>query len=86
MIQLLFFLLNLKNLYNLLNKYVKSPCKQYYYFNINMSLKIEIIDDFLDKGDLNYLQNLQLKNTPDRRMNVYVKKIDAGNKISRYGH
>ena len=50
-----------------------------------MSLKIEIIDDFLDKGDLNYLQNLQLKNTPDRRMNVYVKKIDAGNKISGTG-
>ena len=50
-----------------------------------MSLKIEIIDDFLDKEDLNSLQNLKLKNTPDRKMNVYVKKIDKADKISGSG-
>lgn len=50
-----------------------------------MSLKIEIIDDFLDKEDLNSLQNLKLKNTPDGKMNVYVKKIDKADKISGSG-
>lgn len=40
-----------------------------------MSLKIEIIDNFLSKEDLNQLQLLKLNETEDGKMNVYVKKL-----------
>ena len=50
-----------------------------------MSLKIEIIDDFLSKDDLKILQSLKLKETKEKEMNVYVKKIDSGNNISGSG-
>ncbi len=40
-----------------------------------MSLKLEIIDNFLSKEDLNQLQLLKLKETEDDKMNVYVKKL-----------
>ena len=40
-----------------------------------MSLKIEIIDDFLSIEDLKKLQSLDLGRTSDKEMNVYVKKI-----------
>tara|TARA_B100001057_G_scaffold448986_1_gene489796 strand:- start:151 stop:279 length:129 start_codon:yes stop_codon:yes gene_type:complete len=40
-----------------------------------MSLKIEIIDNFLSKEDLNQLQSLKFKETEDGKMNVYVKKL-----------
>ena len=50
-----------------------------------MSLKIEIIDNFLTSEDLKELQSLELKSTPDKKMNVYVKKIDGNNIISGSG-
>ena len=50
-----------------------------------MSLKIEIIDDFLSIEDLKKLQSLDLGKTPDKQMNVYVKKIDEKNNISGTG-
>ena len=50
-----------------------------------MSLKIEIIDDFLSIEDLKKLQSLDLGKTPDKEMNVYVKKIDEKNNISGTG-
>ena len=40
-----------------------------------MSLKIEIIDDFLSIEDLKKLQSLNLGKTPDKKMNVYVKSV-----------
>ena len=40
-----------------------------------MSLKLEIIDNFLSKEDLNQLQLLKLKETENGKMNVYVKKL-----------
>ena len=50
-----------------------------------MSLKIEIIDDFLSIEDLKKLQSLDLGKTPDKKMNVYVKKIDEKNNTSGTG-
>ena len=50
-----------------------------------MSLKIEIIDDFLSVEDLKKLQSLDLGKTLDKEMNVYVKKIDEKNNISGTG-
>ncbi len=40
-----------------------------------MSLKLEIIDNFLSIEDLNQLQSLRLKETEGGKMNVYVKKL-----------
>lgn len=40
-----------------------------------MSLKLEIIDNFLSIEDLNQLQSLRLKETESGKMNVYVKKL-----------
>ena len=50
-----------------------------------MSLKIEIIDDFLSVEDLKTLQSLDLGVTRNKEMNVYVKKIDEYNKVSGTG-
>ena len=50
-----------------------------------MSLKLEIIDNFLSKEDLNQLQSLKLKETEDGKMNVYVKKVNGEGKVSGTG-
>ena len=50
-----------------------------------MSLKLEIIDNFLSKEDLNQLQSLKLKETEDGKMNVYVKKVNREGKVSGTG-
>ena len=40
-----------------------------------MSLKLEIIDNFLSKEDLKQLQSLRLKDAEDCKMYIYVKKL-----------
>ena len=49
-----------------------------------MSLNIEVLDNFLNEKDLSELQALKLEETPDKKMNVYVKKIE-GNSVSGTG-
>ena len=49
-----------------------------------MTLKIEILDNFLIDEDLKDLQSINLGETPDKKMNVYVKKIDQ-NQVSGDG-
>ena len=50
-----------------------------------MSLKLEIVDNFLSNEDLQTLQSLKLKETKDGTMNVYVKKINEEGMISGTG-
>ena len=50
-----------------------------------MSLKLEIVDNFLSNEDLRTLQSLKLKETKDGTMNVYVKKINREGIISGTG-
>ena len=50
-----------------------------------MSLKIEIIDNFLSNNDLKAVQTLDLDETKDKKMNVYVKKIDGENNVTGTG-
>ena len=50
-----------------------------------MSLKLEIVDNFLSDEDLQLLQSLKLKETKDGTMNVYVKKINGDGMISGTG-
>ena len=40
-----------------------------------MSVKLEIIENFLSESDLRELQSVKLKKTDYKEMNVYVKKI-----------
>lgn len=49
-----------------------------------MSLNIEVLDNFLNEKDLSELQALKLEETQDKKMNVYVKKIE-GNSVSGTG-
>ncbi len=40
-----------------------------------MSVKLEIIENFLSRADLDELQSIELKETKHKQMNVYVNKI-----------
>ncbi len=40
-----------------------------------MSVKLEIIENFLSRADLDELQSINLKETKHKQMNVYVNKI-----------
>jgi len=44
-----------------------------------MSIKLEIIENFLSGSDLEELQSINLKKPNDKKMNVYVKKIKNSN-------
>ena len=43
-----------------------------------MKQKVKVIDNFLNESDLKELQSLNLKETKDNTLNVYVKKIENG--------